>query len=471
MKTTILASQVEVNGVEAHRVYEAEPYLLYVNPYYVAHEFTDGTKYTKHYFMGAQRVACDMGTTSVTDLDPLNETEAVLDNLDLAFERLPIDPRSLEVTGVKEIREVYYGFKPTVALGTAVERVLYFYHPDYIGNTDMITDGSGFVHEFFTYNPCSRTDLLFCFQKSLAGPSPECSVAQLREGENLYHWKGSTQDVNSPYRFNGKELDVETGNYYYGARYYDPKVSVWLSVDPLADQRPNLTPYNFMSNNPVMRVDPNGLLDDWYQNNLTGKLEWHESDPGKDYTWITDKADLTFDFSSYIDGNSFDGMYGLADIVDFSGEKMHSSITLDFEEDANGNPIGSPEISMGSEIGKTFGLIEGIENSNLPNVESASTNGSNFSASLEKHSRVNALEGLGMLLTGQSVVDVGQRLDISGNNRSISFSASTNVYPSARLNVNGSRVMNYQAPSFYSTHGWWQKPSNSLYPRTRNQDW
>ncbi|MCD9618308.1 RHS repeat-associated core domain-containing protein [Chryseobacterium gleum] len=39
---------------------------------------------------------------------------------------------------------------------------------------------------------------------------------------------------NSPYKFNAKELDGETG-YYYGARYYNPRVSLWLNVDPLAE--------------------------------------------------------------------------------------------------------------------------------------------------------------------------------------------------------------------------------------------
>ena len=38
---------------------------------------------------------------------------------------------------------------------------------------------------------------------------------------------------NTPYLFNAKELDEETGLYYYGARYYDPRVSLWLSTDPL----------------------------------------------------------------------------------------------------------------------------------------------------------------------------------------------------------------------------------------------
>ena len=66
---------------------------------------------------------------------------------------------------------------------------------------------------------------------------------------------------NSPFKFNGKELDEETGFYYYGARYYDPKISLWLSVDPLAEKRMGLSPYNFVQNNPLNRIDPDGALD------------------------------------------------------------------------------------------------------------------------------------------------------------------------------------------------------------------
>jgi len=48
------------------------------------------------------------------------------------------------------------------------------------------------------------------------------------------------------------------GLYYYGARYYDPKVSVWLSVDPLANEFPSWTPYHFVHNNPINLIDPDG---------------------------------------------------------------------------------------------------------------------------------------------------------------------------------------------------------------------
>lgn len=53
--------------------------------------------------------------------------------------------------------------------------------------------------------------------------------------------------------------------YYYGARYYDPRLSVFISVDPLAEVQPDKTPYHFVSNNPITRVDPTGMLDgDYY---------------------------------------------------------------------------------------------------------------------------------------------------------------------------------------------------------------
>jgi RHS repeat-associated protein len=68
----------------------------------------------------------------------------------------------------------------------------------------------------------------------------------------------NTASFSSRYLFNAKELDPETGRYYYGARYYDPGLSIWLSVDPLAGDFPNLTPYNFVKNNPILLVDPDG---------------------------------------------------------------------------------------------------------------------------------------------------------------------------------------------------------------------
>ena len=59
--------------------------------------------------------------------------------------------------------------------------------------------------------------------------------------------------------FTGKERDSETGFSYFGARYYDSDILTgWLSVDPLADKYPNLSPYAYCAWNPVKLVDPDG---------------------------------------------------------------------------------------------------------------------------------------------------------------------------------------------------------------------
>jgi len=62
----------------------------------------------------------------------------------------------------------------------------------------------------------------------------------------------------SRYTFSAKEKDDETQYSYFGARYYDSDLSVWLSVDPMSDKYPNLSPYTYCANNPVMLVDPDG---------------------------------------------------------------------------------------------------------------------------------------------------------------------------------------------------------------------
>ena len=59
---------------------------------------------------------------------------------------------------------------------------------------------------------------------------------------------------------NGKEKDYESGFHYYGARYYWSEVLTgWLSVDPLSDKYPNISPYAYCAWNPVILVDPNGM--------------------------------------------------------------------------------------------------------------------------------------------------------------------------------------------------------------------
>ncbi|WPO81575.1 RHS repeat-associated core domain-containing protein [Chryseobacterium sp. JJR-5R] len=67
-----------------------------------------------------------------------------------------------------------------------------------------------------------------------------------------------TGAYDNPYKFNAKQLDAETGFYYYGARYYNPKWSQWYGVDPLAEKMPSWSPYAYCGNNPINYIDPDG---------------------------------------------------------------------------------------------------------------------------------------------------------------------------------------------------------------------
>ena len=63
----------------------------------------------------------------------------------------------------------------------------------------------------------------------------------------------------TPYLFNAKEFDEETGLYYYGARYYDPRLSLWLSIDPKEEKYSNVSTYCYVISNPLKYTDPTGM--------------------------------------------------------------------------------------------------------------------------------------------------------------------------------------------------------------------
>ena len=67
-----------------------------------------------------------------------------------------------------------------------------------------------------------------------------------------------SNSFSASYTFSAKERDTETGLSYFGARYYSLDLSIWLSVDPMSDKYPSLSPYVYCANNPVKLVDPNG---------------------------------------------------------------------------------------------------------------------------------------------------------------------------------------------------------------------
>ena len=94
--------------------------------------------------------------------------------------------------------------------------------------------------------------------------------------ESLYYTTISSSCTDSRIcSFTGKEKDEETGYGYFGVRYMDHDLmTMWLSVDPMADKYPCVSPYAYCAWNPVKLIDKDGR--DVWKLNKDGELIWKE---------------------------------------------------------------------------------------------------------------------------------------------------------------------------------------------------
>ena len=111
----------------------------------------------------------------------------------------------------------------------------YFYHSDHLGSAAYLTYHGGVI-QTLNYLPYGEDWVEY----------------------NFFHPDDTTRL--GIYRFNGKEKDYESGFHYYGARYYWSEVLTgWLSVDPMADKYPSISPYAYCAWNPIVLIDPDGM--------------------------------------------------------------------------------------------------------------------------------------------------------------------------------------------------------------------
>ena len=84
------------------------------------------------------------------------------------------------------------------------------------------------------------------------------ALAQTYAIDSFGNQTGSSGSLTNSVRYTGREFDSETSLYYYRARYYDPQPGRFVTEDPLGPKREGPNLYRYVSNNPIMNIDPLG---------------------------------------------------------------------------------------------------------------------------------------------------------------------------------------------------------------------
>ncbi|MBR4493026.1 MAG: RHS repeat-associated core domain-containing protein [Bacteroidales bacterium] len=246
-KLSMLNQNQWVNGQPEPLHLQLQSAMFYPNAYI---NFNQNGEYTKHYYSGTERIASRLGDAQpesfvISSNDRLGyrimqaDQQARADLLELVEAGdVPIETPSVEITSLH----------PTNATSN-----IFYYHTNHLGSTAYIADINATITQGFLYAPF---------------------------GEITTEYAPLWQNATLPkYVFNAKELDEETGMYYYEARYYKPPV--FTSRDPMFEKYFWMTPYAYCANNPVKYVDPSG--EDWYINgeassDMVNQLNNHTSD-------------------------------------------------------------------------------------------------------------------------------------------------------------------------------------------------
>ena len=246
---------------------DLENITIYPNEYLTVTQ----AEYTKYYYAGGNRIASKIGTGGFGKMTRLCTLDQSLSyNANVLFDNViqqivspinqPNDEFPVNVCGGYSVaaelladplpdfyisqtnlnftqNNLLQQFRQNLVGGN---EAVYFFHSDHLGSASWITNGSGLPVQHLLYLPF---------------------------GEHFANERNTAYDER--FTFTGKEKDIETGYYYFGARFDNVDLG-FMSVDPMSDKYPSISPYAYCAWNPIKLVDPEGEEamenDDWYRN-------------------------------------------------------------------------------------------------------------------------------------------------------------------------------------------------------------
>ncbi|MBW4890149.1 RHS repeat-associated core domain-containing protein [Mucilaginibacter sp. HMF5004] len=149
----------------------------------------------------------------------------------------------------------------TIGSGTSTDYIAGIQYTN--GNIDFIQteegralkSGSNYNYEYNLSDHLGNTRLSFDTHSNVTSTTQQTDYMPF----GMEITAGSVVSPKNLYLYNAKELQEELGQYDYGARFYDPVIARWTSVDPLAEKFRRWSPYNYGVDNPLRYIDPDGM--------------------------------------------------------------------------------------------------------------------------------------------------------------------------------------------------------------------